>query len=134
MMLRPVSMVVTKFIIKAYYTYWSIKIISCHWNECSPDINSNNHLKILTVSAAQCRDLHLRIHNNKLFYLKSGAVIVWLLDLHIELPMQSVPITTDVVSLNLNHREVYNIMITFQLSVTCDRLMVFSRSSGFLHQ
>ena len=37
-----------------------------------------------------------------------GAVIVWKLDL--QLPMQSVPITTDVVSSNLNQGEVYNIM------------------------
>jgi len=36
------------------------------------------------------------------------AVIVWLLDL--QLPMQSVPITTDVVSSNLDQGEVYNIM------------------------
>ena len=36
------------------------------------------------------------------------AVIVWQLDL--QLPMQSVPITTAVVSLNLDLGEVYNIM------------------------
>jgi hypothetical protein len=36
------------------------------------------------------------------------AVIVWKLDL--QLPLQSVPITTDVVSLNLDQGEVYNIM------------------------
>ena len=36
------------------------------------------------------------------------ALIVWLLDL--QLPMQLVPITTDVVSLNLNQGEVYNSM------------------------
>ena len=35
------------------------------------------------------------------------AVIVWQLDL--QLPMQSVPITTDVVSSNLDPGEVYNI-------------------------
>jgi hypothetical protein len=35
------------------------------------------------------------------------AVIVWSLDL--QLPMQSVPITTDVVSSNLDQGEVYNI-------------------------
>jgi len=37
-----------------------------------------------------------------------GVVIVWQLD--IQLPMQSVPITTDVVSSNLDQGEVYNIM------------------------
>jgi hypothetical protein len=36
------------------------------------------------------------------------AVIAWLLDL--QLPMQSVPITTDVVSSNLDQDDVYNIM------------------------
>jgi hypothetical protein len=36
------------------------------------------------------------------------AVIVWYLDL--QLPMQSVPITTDFVGLNLDQGEMYNIM------------------------
>ena len=36
------------------------------------------------------------------------AVIVWWLEL--QLPMQSVPITTDVVSSNLNQGEVHNNM------------------------
>jgi hypothetical protein len=36
------------------------------------------------------------------------AMIVWLLD--IQLPMPSVPITTDVLSLNLDQGAVYNIM------------------------
>ena len=36
------------------------------------------------------------------------AMILWQLD--IQLPMQSVPITTDVVSSNLDQGEVYNIM------------------------
>jgi hypothetical protein len=54
------------------------------------------------------------------------AVIVWYLDL--QLPVQSVHITTDIVSLNLDQGKVYNIM-WLSLSVTCDRSMVFSRSS-----
>ena len=36
------------------------------------------------------------------------AVIVW--QLNLQLPMQSVPITTDVVSSNLDQGEMYNIM------------------------
>ena len=36
------------------------------------------------------------------------AVIVWQLDLQV--PMQSVPITTDFVSSNLDQGEMYNIM------------------------
>jgi hypothetical protein len=59
------------------------------------------------------------------------AVIVWSLDLL--LPMQSVPITTDVVSSNLDQGEVYNIM-RYSLSVTYDRSVVFSEFSSFLHQ
>ena len=59
------------------------------------------------------------------------AVILWLLNL--QLPMQSVPITTDVVISNLDQGEVYNIM-RYNLSVIYDRLMVFSGSSSFLHQ
>jgi len=47
--------------------------------------------------------------------------------------MQSVPITTDVVSSNLDQGEVYNIM-WYSLSVTCDRLVVFSGYSRVLHQ
>jgi len=39
--------------------------------------------------------------------------------------MQSVPITTDAVSSNLDQGEVYNIM-WYSLSVTCDRSIVFS--------
>jgi hypothetical protein len=59
------------------------------------------------------------------------AVIVWSLDL--QLSMQSVPITTDVVSSNLDQGEVYNIM-RYSLSVTYDRSVVLSGSSSFLHQ
>jgi hypothetical protein len=59
------------------------------------------------------------------------AVIVWPLDL--QLSMQSVPITTDVVNSNLDQGEVYNIM-RYGLSVTYDRSVVFSGSSSFLHQ
>jgi hypothetical protein len=47
--------------------------------------------------------------------------------------IQSLPIITDVVSSNLDLGEVYNIMWK-SLSVTCDRLVVFSGSSGFLHK
>jgi hypothetical protein len=43
------------------------------------------------------------------------------------------PITTDIVSSNLDQGEVYN--ITWEiLSAICDRSVVFSGSSGLLHQ
>jgi len=43
--------------------------------------------------------------------VRSGAVVaVIVLLLDFQLPMQSVPITTDVVSSNLHQDEVYNIM------------------------
>jgi hypothetical protein len=55
------------------------------------------------------------------------ALIVWQLDL--QLPMQSVPITADVVSSILDEGEVHSIMWN-RLSVTRDRSVI---SSGFLH-
>jgi hypothetical protein len=45
--------------------------------------------------------------------------------LDFQLPMQSVPITTDVMSSNLDQGEVYKIM-WYSLSVTCDWSVVFS--------
>jgi len=51
--------------------------------------------------------------------------------MNLQLPMQLVPITTDVVSSNLDQGELYNIMWQ-SLSVTCDRSVVFSGSSGIL--
>ena len=44
---------------------------------------------------------------------RGAVVIVWQLDL--QLPMQPVPITTDVVSLNNDQGEVYNIMFVSDL-------------------
>jgi hypothetical protein len=58
------------------------------------------------------------------------AVIVWSLDL--QLPMQSVTITTDVVSSNLDQGEVYNIM-RYNLSVTYDRSVVSSTNKTDRH-
>jgi len=60
-------------------------------------------------------------------------VIVWWFDL--QLPVQSVPITSKVVSSNPVHGKVYSIQhYVIKLSVTSDRSMVFSGYSGFLHQ
>jgi len=53
-------------------------------------------------------------------------MIIWLLDL--QLPLQSVRITTKVVSLNPVHGEVYVIKFV------SDLVVVFSRYSSFLHQ
>jgi hypothetical protein len=48
------------------------------------------------------------------------VVIIWNLDL--QLPMQSVPITTNVVSLNPSHDEVYSIQLhVIKVSVNCGR-------------
>jgi hypothetical protein len=53
----------------------------------------------------------------------------------IQLPMQSEPITTKVVSLNPAHDEVYSIQYyVIRFVSDCDRSMVFSGYSGFLHQ
>ena len=48
-------------------------------------------------------------------------------------PMQSVPITTKVVSLNPSHGEVYSIQ-QYMINLTCYRSVVFSGYSSFLHQ
>jgi len=54
-------------------------------------------------------------------------VIAWYL--YLQLSMQSIPITTDIVSSNHDKDEVTTLCNTV-LSVTCDRSVVFS---GFLH-
>jgi hypothetical protein len=52
----------------------------------------------------------------------------------LKLHVQSVPITTNIVSSNPAHDEVYSInVMLYNLPVTCDRSMVFSGYSGFLH-
>jgi hypothetical protein len=49
--------------------------------------------------------------------------------------LQSVPITTNVVSVNPGHGEVYSIQhYVLSLSVTCDRSMVSFGYFSFLHQ
>ena len=65
-----------------------------------------------------------------------GSDRKWL-DFSATIPKQSVPITTDVVSSNLDQDEVYNITVYDQAcqAVTFDRSVFFSGSSGFLsHQ
>ena len=61
--------------------------------------------------------------NSSIFH--SGAMIVWLFDL--QLPMQSVPIITNVVSSNLAHGEVYLIQ-HYVIKFVGD----FRQVSGFL--
>ena len=55
---------------------------------------------------------------------------------HLELPMQSVPITTKLVSSNPTHGEVYSIQhyVIKVFLATCDRSVVFFGYSGFLNQ
>ena len=61
------------------------------------------------------------------------VVIVWLLDL--QLPMQSMPITTDVVSSTSVHGEMYSIQHNV-IKFFSDLRQVggFLRYSGFIHQ
>ena len=69
-----------------------------------------------------------------LAHLVNGiVVIVWWLDL--QLTVQSVPIATKVASSNPVYGKCtrYNIM-GYRLSVTCDRSVIFSGYSGFIHQ
>ena len=78
------------------------------------------------------------VHNESCILEYIGAVVVVIVCyLDLQLSMQSVPITTKVVSLNPSHGEVYSIqhyVITFHLSVTCGRSVVFSWYSGFHYQ
>jgi hypothetical protein len=55
---------------------------------------------------------------------------------HLQLPMQSVPITTKLVSSNPTHGEVYSIQhyVIKGFLATCDRSVVFFGYSGFLNQ
>jgi uncharacterized membrane protein len=57
------------------------------------------------------QDIHVYSYYLTMICMNHGAVVtvvVWLLDL--QLHMQSMPITTDVVSSNFDQGEVYNIM------------------------
>ena len=68
-----------------------------------------------------------------MYWLAVVVMIIWQLDL--QPPMQSVPITTEVVSLNPVHDEVYPIQhYVIKLAVTCNRSAVFSGYSGFLRK
>ena len=58
-------------------------------------------------------------------------VIVW--NLNLQMPMESVPITTNIVGSTPAQGEMYNIMWQ-QFSVTYGRSMVFSGYFSFLHQ
>jgi hypothetical protein len=71
--------------------------------------------------------------NYSVKYLRAVVVvIVWYLDL--QLPMQSVPTTTKIVSLNPAHGKVYLIpLYVINLSVISGRSVVFSGYLGFLH-
>jgi hypothetical protein len=60
-------------------------------------------LIILNIKYVKCSEKYSEMTRGAVV-----VVIVWLLDL--QLPMQSVSITTDVVSSNLDQGEVYNIM------------------------
>jgi hypothetical protein len=79
-------------------------------------------------------------------FMEVTPVILQVIEKHLHLTMswnqthnhsgdKQVPITTKVVSLNPIHDEVYSIQhYVIKFVVTCDRLVVFSGYSGFLHQ
>jgi hypothetical protein len=88
----------------------------CHYNRCESQITDNLYLIMLHTSPFLLFKLFNVNPNNQIKHLTLllvqwgavVAVIVWWLDL--QLPMQSVPIATDVVSSNLDHGEVCNMM------------------------
>ena len=63
--------------------------------------------------------------------IKRGSSWSWSYGSFIQLPVQSVPITTNVVNSNPVHGEVYSIQHYVILSMTCGRSIVFSGYSGF---
>ena len=62
---------------------------------------------------------------------QGASVVVIVMQLDLQLPMQSVPITTEVLSSNPAQARFnrYIIIIWLSFSVTCDRSVVFSSSS-----
>jgi len=65
---------------------------------------------------------------------RRGVVVVIIWQLHLQLPVQSVPITTKVVSSNPVRDEVYSIQhYVIKFVSDCDRSVVFSGYCGFLH-
>jgi hypothetical protein len=111
-------------------------------------------IRIMSLSGATCLSADCCFNEIMKFNFVLWAVVVviiWLLDL--QLPMQSVPITTKVVSSSPIHGQVYSLQLLcdkvfsdfrqvvgflpvlwLKFSVTSDRSLVFSRYSGFLHQ
>ena len=73
----------------------------------------------------ETQKIRFDIHRKTQFVGAVMVDIVWKLDL--QLPMQSVPISTKVVSSNPTHGQVYSIQhYLISLSMTCHRLVVFS--------
>jgi hypothetical protein len=103
---------------KARWLYWRLKsrnVWTRHLCQCTTCTAKYGMYKTVGPQIYEC-PMQTAIYIvlvlcQNLVILTSGsvvAVVVWLLDL--QLPMQSLPITTDVVSLNLDQGEVYNIM------------------------
>jgi len=75
----------------------------------NPNMNSIPIISNVVSLAPQGKYYDNIIHVVLILILRAiMAVIVWKLDL--QLPVQSVPVTSDVVSSNLDQVEVYNIM------------------------
>jgi hypothetical protein len=72
--------------------------------------------------------------SNQFTFTPIGAIVVVIVWLDLQLPVQSLSITTNM-SFNPTRARCtwYNIMWS-SLSVTCERSIVFSRYCGFLHQ
>ena len=81
------------------------------WQHTSDKIYGTVHIHVVPDASEQKIIAYVSSHQFIYAFYGAGAVvavIIWKLDL--QLPMQSVSITTDVVSSNLDQGEVYNIM------------------------
>ena len=99
------------------------------------DVTKNVCLpQILSAQTNQCL-AHLAKCHIAFFHQLASVMVVIVLLLDLQLPMQSVPITTNNVSLNPTHDEVYSIQ---HCDKVCQWLAIghwfFSGYSGFLHQ
>ena len=141
--------VTKKLIYKMYYIYVCshvniliVSLLSCvpcvivsflsHVNSFLFDIQLNllmsTRLSCYTNIVTQLQLLLCTIWESQIYI--GTVVVIWQLDL--QLPMQSVPITTKVVSTNPVHGEVCLIQhYVINLSVICGRSVIFSGYSRF---
>jgi hypothetical protein len=84
------------------------------------------------ISYQICRGKYI-LYSKHFISLWGAVVVVMVWQLDLQLPVKSVPFIIKVVSSKPVHCEVYSIQHYVIKFVSCDRSMVFSGCSGFLH-